>query len=54
MKQTNISQAMIQKQCLDITISNYKNERWTTKDGVLTSERYQNQRSEFIEEWGDA
>jgi len=27
MKQTNISQAMIQKQCLDITISNYKNER---------------------------
>jgi len=35
MKQTNINQEMIRKKSLHITISQYRNERWTTKDDEL-------------------
>jgi len=45
---------MIRKQCLHNMISHYENERWTTKDGELTNERYQKKRFEFIEEGADA
>jgi len=54
MKQTNIDQENIQKKSLHITISHYRNERWTTKKSELTNERCQNEIFEFIEKGTDA